>query len=643
MATTEIHAITKTPGAALSYIMSDKVVEYSDDMAIWDDCEHRLTEENGKKYIVYNTYTSFYHCNRQNPLQTYTILQNKWQNKRRKGGVGAKNGEPLMYHMHQSFKGREVDPVTAQEIAQKFCEEVFKGFAVTVSTHTNGDNIHTHYILSAWNYEGRKWNDNHASKRKIREVSDKLCKEYGLSVLENTKDMKLISYKDAEGKTHYYEPTDRKNDLIRQREDGEISTDDIGSYRNTKQYDELKAKELSNRDIVKRDIDNLLSSCRSFEELIMRLRNMGYTVKDKKKNGDWLAHISYQPPTAEKPTREDKIGDGEFYLRENLTAYLEDRERNLHYALGMEVETIPQQEEAESNQQVCEDPDRIPYFERYEYGVTDISQIDIDWRKKKDVSGREYIVPRTATEKKVITDIRRNDIEVRGLIDTASLRRLIVSQNQRRKERKPYLTYTQEQRLVARINTSFRCLQYTEQNNIFSQRQIVDLFRANKMLCADINKEILKAQKAIQMFREVMSVPDKVKEIKARIQRGAGDLAYRLEQEQEDLRLLKEYQLLLQKYKINTPEGMSALTGKVEQYEAKTTELQIRAAQTFYHMRELENCMRTYDRIDRQYGIADDAAMREFLKLLHDDEDGGGSQRREAETKKNNEQAKGER
>lgn len=642
MATTEIHAITKTPGAALSYIMSDKVVEYSDDMAIWDDCEHRLTEENGKKYIVYNTYTSFYHCNRQNPLQTYTILQNKWQNTRRKGGVGAKNGEPLMYHMHQSFKGREVDPVTAQEIAQKFCEEVFKGFAVTVSTHTNGDNIHTHYIVSAWNYEGRKWNDNHASKRKIREVSDKLCKEYGLSVLENTKDMRLISYKDAEGKTHYYEPTDRKNKLIQQRRDGEIGTDDVNSYRNTKQYDDLKEKELTNREAVKRDIDNLLPACQSFDELLMRLRSMGYIIKDKKKNGDWLAHISYQPPTADKPTREEKIGDGVFYLRENLTAYLEDREHDLHHTLGAESESLPIQDEAESNHQVCEDPDRIPFFERYEYGVTDISKIDMDWRKKKDDSAREFVVPRSASEKKVITDIRRNDIEVQGLIDTATLRRLIVSQDQRRRERKPYLTHTQEQRLVARINTSFQCLQYTEQNNIFSQRQIVELFRANKVLYADINAEILKAQKAIQMFREVMSVPDKVKEIKDRIQREAGDLAYRFEQEQEDLRLLKEYQILLQRYKIDTPEGMSALTGKVAQYEAKTTELQTRATQAIHHMRELENCMRTYDRIDRQYGIADDAAMREFLKLLHD-EDGGGSQRREAETKKNNERTKGDR
>ena len=48
------------------------------------------------------------------------------------------------------------------------------------------------------------------------------------------------------------------------------------------------------------------------------LRQIGYTVKDKKKNGDWLKHIVFQPPTADKGTRDYKIGDGGFYLRENL-------------------------------------------------------------------------------------------------------------------------------------------------------------------------------------------------------------------------------------------------------------------------------------------------------------------------------------
>ena len=77
----------------------------------------------------------------------------------------------------------------------------------------------------------------HETYNRIRSVSDRLCDEYGLSVLENTREQKLIKWEDKDGVTRYYEPTDRKNELLRKREagdtiffdwDGDGHTDHIG-------------------------------------------------------------------------------------------------------------------------------------------------------------------------------------------------------------------------------------------------------------------------------------------------------------------------------------------------------------------------------------------------------------------------------
>ena len=70
--------------------------------------------------------------------------------------------------------------------------------------------------------------------------------------------MQLIKYQDSNGKTRYYEPTDRKNVLLQKRTQKVICMDDVGSYRHTESYQQWKAEKLSNQEIVRRDIDRLL-------------------------------------------------------------------------------------------------------------------------------------------------------------------------------------------------------------------------------------------------------------------------------------------------------------------------------------------------------------------------------------------------
>ena len=96
------------------------------------------------------------------------------------------------YHFVQSFGVDEnITPQMAHEIALRFASETekFKGFEIVVSTHCDRDHIHTHFVMNSVNAEsGKKF---HISENDVEELmaqSDKLCMEYGLSVVAKTTD-----------------------------------------------------------------------------------------------------------------------------------------------------------------------------------------------------------------------------------------------------------------------------------------------------------------------------------------------------------------------------------------------------------------------------------------------------------------------
>lgn len=627
MATTEIHAITVTPSRAVGYALADKIVAYNSDDEINKEVAFNLIEKNGEKYVCYTTLNSFQNCNMLDPYSTFRDMQEKWQNKlyKNEGKKAKGKQEPLIWHLHQSFDGLEVTPEVANEIGRKLAEEIFKGFSVTISTHCNTDNIHNHFMICAWNNEGKKWNNCNANYQHIRRVSDRLCEEYGLSVLDKTRDVKLIRWEDKDGNIHYYEPTDRKNDLIRKREAGEITTDDVRSYRNTPPYEETQKKKMDNRAEIKADIDAVLPSCRNYDELLERLRELGYVIRDKKKNGEWLAHISFQSPTQDKATREDKIGDGQFYVRENLEKYIAEQARNIE----QEQPVVENNHGEDKTQKV------IPFFEEYEYGKTNLDEIDDNYKTVYE-NGEYQTKERTATEKKVLSDIRVKDSEVRGLIDTAQLHRIIAEQGEQRKQKKPYLSKTQEQRLVAQIQSSFRCLQFTEQHHIFSYKQIIDLYSASKAKYDATIDNFEKAEKAIGQLKSILETPQKLSALLDKIESRRNDVSYILEEYNEDKKTVVKYKSIMAKYKIDTPQGLKALEKKVADFETKQNVNRSYMVNIIAQMSELENCIRTFDRIDSERGNRNVKAMREFELIIRPQ-----GEQDDAEQKQENRKQKG--
>lgn len=100
--------------------------------------------------------------------------------------IWGKSGGIQAHHVIQSFKPDEVDPQKANEIGLKLAEKLAKGHEVAVYTHTDKDHIHNHIVINAVNYEdGRKFHA-HGQEAidRFRDVSDELCKEHGLSIVE---------------------------------------------------------------------------------------------------------------------------------------------------------------------------------------------------------------------------------------------------------------------------------------------------------------------------------------------------------------------------------------------------------------------------------------------------------------------------
>ena len=91
------------------------------------------------------------------------------------------------YHIIQSFLPEEIDGETAHELGQQFAEEYLKDYQVVIATHVDKHHVHNHLVLnSVSDKTGKKYHSSPESYYKqIRTISDRLCREHGLSVVMN--------------------------------------------------------------------------------------------------------------------------------------------------------------------------------------------------------------------------------------------------------------------------------------------------------------------------------------------------------------------------------------------------------------------------------------------------------------------------
>mgnify|MGYP002459359957 FL=1 len=100
---------------------------------------------------------------------------------------GKENGT-VAYHGYQSFAPGEATPEMAHEIGKKLAARLWGGrYQVIVATHLDKENhLHNHFVLNTVSFvDGIKYHRTKKDYHDMQTVSDELCREYGLSVIEH--------------------------------------------------------------------------------------------------------------------------------------------------------------------------------------------------------------------------------------------------------------------------------------------------------------------------------------------------------------------------------------------------------------------------------------------------------------------------
>ena len=187
-------------------------------------------------------------------------------------------GNNLAHHLIQSFEPGEVDYQKAHEIGKQLADAVTKGqYEYVLTTHIDKGYVHNHIIFCAVNFvDYHKYNSNKRSYYGIRNMSDRLCRENGLSV--------VVPQKGGKGKSY-------------------------AEYLAEKTGTSWKGK-------LKIAVDGLIPQVSSFEELLSRLQAAGYEIKPGK-------YVSCRAPGQERFTRLKTLGAD--YTEEAIRERIEGR------------------------------------------------------------------------------------------------------------------------------------------------------------------------------------------------------------------------------------------------------------------------------------------------------------------------------
>ena len=178
MATTSIWAVKSRVDHVLDYATNEQKTDRRwsepDLQAMRDVMDYAMNDAKTEKQF----YITALQCSLRDARTEMALL------KRRHG----KEDGILAFHGYQSFKPSEVTPDIAHEIGVKLAEELWPDHQVIVATHLDKAHVHNHFVLNSVSMNGRKFYANKESYRKMRAASDRLCKQYGLSVITDHKE-----------------------------------------------------------------------------------------------------------------------------------------------------------------------------------------------------------------------------------------------------------------------------------------------------------------------------------------------------------------------------------------------------------------------------------------------------------------------
>ncbi|WP_242841234.1 relaxase/mobilization nuclease domain-containing protein [Ruminococcus sp. NK3A76] len=189
-------------------------------------------------------------------------------------------GSVKAIHYIQSFATDDnVTPELAHKIAKAFLRKAFgDDVQAVIATHVDKDHLHSHIIINSYSLSGKKYYANRKSLKRIREISDGVCKAFSIDIHPNlTGKDKSINHKEWEHK---------KNGTSWKQQ-------------------------------IRDEIDKLIPTVNSLDELLQMLEEHGYEVKRSK-------YISIRAPGQERFVRTKTLGDE--YTEDSLNTRIRYRE-----------------------------------------------------------------------------------------------------------------------------------------------------------------------------------------------------------------------------------------------------------------------------------------------------------------------------
>ena len=181
MATTKIWDVRAHVSKLLAYVANKNKTTMELENKIFDESEKLAAEILGLPYDHFATeekkFVSGINCTPENAKEIMLSLLEDTD-----------SSDIQAYHGYQSFKPGEVTPDVAHAIGVQLVNELWgEDFPVIIATHIDKGHVHNHFCLSATGFSGKRYHDCKATYKLMRETSDRLCREYGLSVIEKPK------------------------------------------------------------------------------------------------------------------------------------------------------------------------------------------------------------------------------------------------------------------------------------------------------------------------------------------------------------------------------------------------------------------------------------------------------------------------
>ena len=268
MAVTKIWDVRGSLDAPIKYVSNEEKTENPDLnghteeelQTLEDVIEYAANEDKTEmKYFV-----STLNCNKNFARDEFQMVKKRFD---KEGGIIADHG-------YQSFSPGEVTPQQAHDIGWRMAVELWGDrFQVVIATHVNTRCVHNHFVINSVSFkDGGRYHDCRATYQLMREVSDRICREYGLSVIEEPRGRGVSQY------------------LYKMERDGMPT-----------RYN-----------VARQAIDESIELSLTMEEFQAEMNKRGYLLRFDPNRKYW----SIVPPGWKKPIRIHKLGDD--YTREKI-------------------------------------------------------------------------------------------------------------------------------------------------------------------------------------------------------------------------------------------------------------------------------------------------------------------------------------